>query len=98
MSHKHIAIFYHADCLDGFGSAYAAWKKFGDSAEYIPAKYGHEPLVKEAAGKDVFFIDFCYPKGTMDEVVRSARSLVVLDHHEGIKDVVESMPTYVYDE
>lgn len=97
MSRKHIVIFYHADCLDGFGSAYAAWKKFGDSAEYLPAKYGHEPLVEEAAGRDAFFIDFCYPKEVMDKVVGSATSLVVLDHHEGVKEVVEGMPAYVYD-
>jgi len=97
MSHKHIAIFYHADCLDGFGSAYAAWKKFGDSAEYIAAKYGHEPLVKEAAGKEAFFIDFCYPQEVMDEVAKSAASLVVLDHHEGVRGVVESMSAHVYD-
>src|SRR3989338_9515798 len=34
------AILYHANCPDGFGGAYAAWKKFGDSAEYIPVKHG----------------------------------------------------------
>ncbi|MBI4088567.1 hypothetical protein HY415_00520 [Candidatus Kaiserbacteria bacterium] len=98
MSHKkNIVVFYHADCLDGFGSAYAAWKKFGDSAEYIPTKYGHEPVVAEAANKQTFFIDFCYPKEVMDEVVKSAASLVVLDHHEGLKEVVESVPVHVYD-
>lgn len=97
MSHKKIAVFYHADCLDGFGGAYAAWKKFGDSAEYYPVKYGHEPLVEEAAGKDAYFIDFCYAQETMNQVLQSAASLVVLDHHEGIRKVVESMPNHVYD-
>lgn len=97
MSHKKIAVFYHADCLDGFGAAYAAWKKFGDTADYYPAKYGHEPLVEEVAGKEAYFIDFCYPQETMDKVLKSAASLVVLDHHEGIKEVVESMPNHVYD-
>jgi hypothetical protein len=29
-------VIYHADCRDGFGAAYAAWKKFGDNASYIP--------------------------------------------------------------
>lgn len=97
MSHKKIAVFYHADCLDGFGGAYAAWKKFGDTAEYYPSKYGHAPLVEEAAGKEAYFIDFCYPQEIMDGVLKSASSLVVLDHHEGIQDVVKSMPQHVYD-
>ena len=29
---KNIVVIYHADCRDGFGAAYAAWKKFGDRA------------------------------------------------------------------
>lgn len=97
MNHKNIAVFYHADCLDGFGGAYAAWKKFGDTAEYFPTKHGHEPISEEAAGKDVFFIDLCYPQEIMNEVLKRAKSLVVLDHHEGTKTVVESMPEHVYD-
>ena len=36
---KNIVVLYHADCLDGFGAAYAAWEKFGDTAEYIPVQY-----------------------------------------------------------
>lgn len=94
---KHIAVFYHADCLDGFGAAYAAWKKFGDTAEYIPVKYGNEPLPEEVAGKESYFVDFCYPQEVMDRVLANAKSLVVLDHHQGIKEVVESMPNHIYD-
>ena len=37
-SFKNIVIIYHTDCRDGFGAAWAAWKKFGDSATYIPGK------------------------------------------------------------
>jgi oligoribonuclease NrnB/cAMP/cGMP phosphodiesterase (DHH superfamily) len=95
---KAIQIFYHADCLDGFGGAYAAWKKFGDSADYHPIKYGHEPPLEEIRGKEVYFIDFCYPQETMDHILAEAGSLVVLDHHEGIREVVKSMPNHVYDD
>src|SRR3989344_3757446 len=38
--HKKIAVLYHGGCPDGFGGAYAAWKKFGNMAEYIPLKHG----------------------------------------------------------
>lgn len=27
-----VTVLYHADCLDGFGAAYAAWRHFGDTA------------------------------------------------------------------
>lgn len=38
-----IYVLYHDSCLDGLGAKYAAWKKFGDAAEYIPVQYG-KPL------------------------------------------------------
>jgi len=97
MSEKKIVILYHGGCPDGFSGAYAAWKKFGDAAEYIPAKYG-QPISEEFAGKQVFFIDFSYPQAIMSDIVKVAASMVVLDHHLGTKEVVESMPEYVFDE
>ena len=98
MSHHHqdTAILYHGGCPDGFGAAYAAWKKYGDSAEYIPLKHGR-PTPENIDGKHLVFVDFSYPKETMDELVKKSASLVVLDHHLGAKETVESMPEYVFD-
>lgn len=90
-------IFYHGGCPDGFGGAYAAWKKFGDGAEYIPL-YRDAPPVDAFAGAHLYFIDFTYPKEIMDQFVKEAASVVVLDHHEGMREVVESMPEYRYAE
>jgi len=95
--HKKIVVFYHTECIDGFGAAYAAWKKFGDTAEYVPVKYGDEPPAEQFAGKEVFFVDFCYPKEIMEHILQSADSLVVIDHHEGIREEVESIPQHVFD-
>jgi hypothetical protein len=89
-------VFYHSGCLDGFGGAYAAWKKFGDSAEYIPLSRGNDPL-PDVEGADAYFIDFVYEKEQMDALSASARSLVALDHHSGVQDVVESLPGSIFD-
>jgi len=89
-------VFYHKNCPDGFGGAYSAWKKFKDAAEYVPLKHGDLPEI-DVTGADVYFIDFCYGKDVMDGFVEKAHSLTVLDHHEGIADVVRSMPAYVFD-
>lgn len=35
-----VTVLYHADCPDGFGSAYAAWLRFGDSASYRGMHHG----------------------------------------------------------
>jgi len=37
-----IVVVYHKGCMDGFGAALVAWKKFGDQANYIPVSYGTE--------------------------------------------------------
>lgn len=97
MPHKDIAILYHGGCPDGFGGAYAAWKKFGDTAEYIPVKHGN-PAPEGLAGRKIYFVDFSYPQGIMDEFAEKSAALTVLDHHLGAKEVVESMPEHVFDE
>lgn len=95
--HKEIAVLYHGGCPDGFGGAYAAWKKFGDAAEYIPVKHG-KPAPENLAGKKLYFVDFCYTQEIMEALVSVAAHITVLDHHLGNKDVVEKMPEYVFDE
>ena len=97
MESPRTVILYHGNCPDGFGGAYAAWKKFGDSAEYIPLSRDAAPPTPESlAGATLYFIDFCFPKELMEQYVSTAGSLTVLDHHEGVEDVITSMPEYRY--
>ena len=49
-------IIYHANCSDGFGAAYAAWKCLGNKAIYHAAKHGSSP--PNVAGKNVAILDF----------------------------------------
>jgi oligoribonuclease NrnB/cAMP/cGMP phosphodiesterase (DHH superfamily) len=93
---KDIVIIYHYPCLDGFGGAYAAWKKFGDRAEYRGMRRS-SPVPTDLAGKEVYFIDFTYPQDITDQIKAAAKSVTVLDHHIGVKEVVESVPNHVFD-
>ncbi|MHB0865406.1 MAG: DHHA1 domain-containing protein [Minisyncoccota bacterium] len=97
MHHKHIAVIYHKRCPDGFGAAYAAWKKFGDTAAYIPAGYGDAPL-EGLEGKEIYLLDFSYElPGEMERLAKIATRFVVLDHHESSKRLVEIAPEHIYD-
>src|ERR1700744_3146163 len=89
MSANRTVVMYHGNCPDGFGGAYAAWKKFGDSAEYIPLSRSDVPL-PDVSGADVYLIDFTFLQDKMDALLAQAASFVVLDHHEGVRDVTES--------
>jgi hypothetical protein len=91
-------ILYHGKCPDGFGAAYAAWKKFGDAATYLPVDHGDAPP-EGLDGHDVYLVDFCYETAEqMDNLAKIAKRFVVLDHHRGSKSFIENAPEHVYDE
>jgi oligoribonuclease NrnB/cAMP/cGMP phosphodiesterase (DHH superfamily) len=76
-----VSVLYHADCLDGFGAAYAAWRHFGDAAIFHPMHHG-EPLdTAEIAGHQVFILDFSFPPETLEKMAALAKSVVQIDHH-----------------
>lgn len=61
---KNPLIIYHANCADGAGAALAAWLKFGDEAEYLPALHHDEPPIQSLrGGREVYVLDFAYSKG-----------------------------------
>src|SRR5580698_3860341 len=97
MLEKDIVVIYHKRCPDGFGAAYAAWKKFGDTAEYLAAGYG-DPVPEGLEGKEVYIVDFVYEQpGAMEEIARIAKKLVVLDHHVSSRALVEAAPEHIFD-
>lgn len=72
----------HIQCDDGFCSAFIFWLKYGYSAEYMPAMYHKRIPLETFRGKEVFIVDFCYPKDYLDAIQSVATKLVVLDHHD----------------
>lgn len=88
---------YHGGCPDGFGGAYAAWKKFGVAAEYIPLHRGHG-IPDGLDGADVYMVDYTFNAlEDMREIEQRAASLTVLDHHEGMEPVTTAMQNHIYD-
>lgn len=84
---KNVLIIYHGNCADGFTAAWATWKFFGYEAEYYPGIY--QAIPPEVKGRDVILVDFCYKPEVMRELAKSARSILVLDHH---KSASEDLP------
>ena len=73
-------VIYHAECTDGFGSAYAAWKLLGNRAEYHACKHGTAP--PDVKGKNVVILDFSFDNLTTKKMIEEATALVVIDHHK----------------
>ena len=92
---KPIVILYHSDCTDGFGGAWAAWKKFGSRAEYIPIKH-QMPPPDGLTGKTIYLIDIVYPPEVM-QVLTQENRVVVIDHHKTAKESVAVAHDSLYD-
>ena len=73
-------VIYHANCTDGFGSAYSAWKLLGNRAEYYPCSHGSQP--PDVTGKNVVILDFSFNNKTTKEMIKKAANLLVIDHHK----------------
>ena len=80
MNHP-VTIYYHADCLDGFAAAYAAWRRFGEAAHYRPMHHGDSWLADDVAGRQVFILDFSFPPAILEAMAAQATRVVQLDHH-----------------
>jgi uncharacterized protein len=76
-----ITVIYHADCADGFGAAYAAWRHFGDAATYRPMHHGQPWEMAEIAGHAVYILDFSFSPDKLEEIASVASSVVQIDHH-----------------
>jgi len=74
-------VIYHADCADGFGAAWAAWKALGNNAIYIATQHKTEPP-SEATGATVYLLDYSYNKERMARLISTAAKVVLIDHHE----------------
>ena len=81
MPARPVTVFYHADCPDGFGAAYAAWLRFGASARYRAMHHGQPREMAEIAGHDVFILDFSFAPDVLEAMAALAGSVVQIDHH-----------------
>lgn len=79
-------VIYHKNCADGFGAAFAAWLKLGDEAEYRAEQYGTDYSKSENTfefeGREVYILDFSFPRGIMEMLFEKAKRVVWLDHHK----------------
>lgn len=72
---------YHHNCADGFGAAWVVRKKFGeDCVDFYPGKYQEPPpCVRD---RDVILVDFSYKKDVIIEMLKTAKSITIIDHHK----------------
>jgi oligoribonuclease NrnB/cAMP/cGMP phosphodiesterase (DHH superfamily) len=79
-----IIVFYHKNCKDGLASAWVAWKKFKNKAEYIALNY-QTPFDHKIKGKKVYFLDVCPNRKILEKLKKDNCEIVIIDHHLSVK-------------
>ena len=91
-----IKVWYHANCYDGFGAAYAFWLQYGDKAEYVPCAYGSRPP-SYSSDDEIYIVDFSFPRAQLLEIHAKAQSLLVLDHHKTAEEDLRGLDFCEFD-
>ncbi|MBI3638503.1 hypothetical protein HY227_02060 [Candidatus Wolfebacteria bacterium] len=92
---RNITVIYHKNCPDGFGAAWAAWKKFGDKAEYFGVEH-KDSVPKGLKNKEIYTVDFCYDDKELKTLIKSNKKVIVIDHHISRKEAIVNMPGSVF--
>ena len=87
---------YHNNCPDGFGSALAAYLKFGDKSEYIGVKHQQDPPEMEP-GSEVYILDFSYPRQVMEALLEHHVKVITLDHHKTAQEALLGLRGALFD-
>ncbi|RMH35965.1 MAG: hypothetical protein D6690_07180 [Nitrospirae bacterium] len=93
--HAPTVVLYHADCADGFGAAWALWKRFPE-ARFIPVKHG-DPPPPGLDREHVVIVDFSYPREIIERLAKQSASLTILDHHVTAQATLSDLPYAVFD-
>lgn len=89
-------VLYHANCADGFGAAWAAWKKLGDDADYLPVRHGSPPP-ELPSGASVYILDFCYARDVIVGLHERSHQLTVIDHHRTAEQELQGLDYAIFD-
>ena len=86
---KKAVVFYHANCMDGFGSAWAFKTSYErtkyETVLWHPSSYNRsipKEVMSACEGSDVFIFDFSFPNDVFGQIREFARSVTWIDHHK----------------
>ena len=88
-------VLYHGNCTDGFGAAYVASLSLGDNTTYIPCFHGEPP--PNVDGKSVLILDFSWPLDIIEDMNKSAKRVLILDHHISAQRHLSGLPYAIFD-
>ena len=97
MSATQAIVYYHANCADGFGAAWAFHQLREDTYEhtqYIPSKYEVPPTLEYGLGKDIniYILDFSFAPDILVQMCQAVNQVILIDHHKTAIEMLENWP------
>ncbi len=89
-------VLYHAECMDGFGAAWAIWKKF-PNIRFLPVKHGQAPPA-DLKDQRVVIVDFSYARPILEAMASETKALLILDHHITAQRTLNGFPHAYFDQ
>ena len=89
------AVYYHADCADGFTAAWAAASILGqENCDLHPARYdaGDRPAPYPLPEQKVLIVDFSYPRPAMERLIAEQPYVRLFDHHQTALQNLAGLP------
>jgi uncharacterized protein len=80
---------YHGNCADGFGSAWVVRKALG-AVDFHAGVYQQTP--PNVTDRDVYLVDFSYKRPVLLEMAKTARTIMVIDHHKTAAEDLHYLP------
>lgn len=94
---KIAVVIYHANCVDGFGAAWAFHTlkehEYKD-VWYIPCQYGQNPVQEFShlsIPKDLFILDLSFPKDILLSLCEQFETVTLIDHHKTAEEDLRSL-------
>lgn len=90
-------VVYHANCDDGFGAAYCAYRYFKETnpdkdVKYIPLSHNSEIPFNEFKNKNVCLFDFSFKAPDTMHAMKISKNFTVIDHHKTAVTELKDIP------
>jgi hypothetical protein len=93
---KSFIVFYHIKDHDGLGSAWVAWRKLKEKADYFGIDY-HFDHHFDYKGKTIYFLDFRPSDKVVSSLKQNENHLVLVDHHISSRSKLKLFDEYKFD-
>ena len=71
---------YHGNCADGYGAAWVFSRWADREFDFHAGVYQDPP--PDCTGRDIYLVDFSYKRAVVEEIVKVATRVVLIDHHK----------------